>query len=141
MKPLDALQQTLAAEHAAVYVLGVVGGRVSVSAQPRLAEHVASAYTTHRGRRDQVVTMVRAAGGTPVAADVSYQLPTPCRTPAELEECERLVEERCAAIYADLVGSTARANRQWAIDVLADAAVRGLAFGGEPDAFPGVGEL
>jgi hypothetical protein len=40
-----------------------------------------------------------------------------------------------------MVGSTSRANRQWAIDALNDAAVRLLGFGGAPDPFPGVTEL
>ena len=31
MTPLQAMQRTLAGEHAAVYVYGVVGGRVSAS--------------------------------------------------------------------------------------------------------------
>ena len=52
MTPLQALQQTLAGEHAAVYVYGVLGGRVSSSEQPDLARRLSSAYAVHRGRRD-----------------------------------------------------------------------------------------
>ena len=84
MTPLEALQQTLAGEHAAVYVYRALAGRVSSSADPDLASGLAAAYALHRGRRDQLVTMVRAASGDPVAADVSYQLPNPSRTPAQL---------------------------------------------------------
>ena len=40
-----------------------------------------------------------------------------------------------------MVGSTSRANRQWAVDALSDAAVRALTFGGTPEEFPGVPEL
>ena len=40
-----------------------------------------------------------------------------------------------------MVGSTARVNRQWALEALTDAAVRQLSFGGRPDAFPGLPEL
>ena len=36
MTPLDALQTTLAAEHAAVYVYGVLGARTSPAAEPSL---------------------------------------------------------------------------------------------------------
>jgi hypothetical protein len=141
MTPLEALQRTLAAEHAAVYLYGVIGARVSVSAEPELAGRATSAYTTHRGRRDQLTTMVRAAKGTPVAAEVSYRLPNPCRTTAQLSAAGAVVEDRCAGVYADLVAGTSRADRQWAINALTDAAVRRLGFGAEPDAFPGVAEL
>jgi hypothetical protein len=141
VRPLEALQATLAGEHAAVYVYGVVGGRVSQSGQPVLWGRVRSAYTTHRGRRDQLVAMVRAVDAEPVAAETSYDLPNPARTPAQLTRASLEVERRCSAVYADMVGSTWGANRQWAIDALEDAAVRLLGFGGDPEVFPGITEL
>jgi hypothetical protein len=141
MTPLEALQRTLAGEHAAVYVYGVLGGRVSSSTEPGLATRLASAYATHRGRRDQLSEMVRRAKADPVAAETSYRLPTPARTAGQLGSAARVVEERCAAVYADAVGSTSQADRQWAIDALLDAAVRQLSFGARPESFPGVGEL
>lgn len=141
MTPLEALQATLAGEHAAVYVYGVVGGRVSASAQAELAEQVAAAYTIHRGRRDQLMAMVRAADAEPVPAEVSYELPNPASTPAQLRRVARELEQRCAAVYADMVGSTSGANRQWALDALEDTAVRMLGLGVEPEPFPGVEEL
>ena len=141
MTPLQALQQTLAGEHAAVYVYGVLGGRVSDSAEPRLAGRLADAYTTHRSRRDQLTAMVGAAGRQPVAAAVSYRLPNAARTPTELVTAARLTEERCAAVYAAGVGSTARDDRAWMLEALTDTAVRMLAFGARPDPFPGAPEL
>ena len=141
MTPLEALQATLAGEHAAVWVYGAIGGRVSVSTYPDLAARVRAAYTTHRGRRDQVVSMIHALGATPVASKVSYALPNPARTRGQLTRAALDVEERCTSVYADMVGSTSRANRQWAIDALVDSAVRQLGFGGSPDAFPGLSEL
>ncbi len=141
MTPQEALQRTLAGEHAAVYLYGVIGGRVSVSAQAQLWQRVRDAYALHRERRDQLVPMVRAAEADPVPAEVSYDLPNEATTQAELEQAALAVEERCAAVYADMVGSTSGANRQWALEALEDAAVRLLGFGGEPEAFPGIGEL
>ena len=141
MTPLEALQQTLAGEHAAVYVYRALAGRVSASSQPALATGLATAYAIHRGRRDQLIAMVRAAKGDPVAADLSYELPNPSRTPAQLTAGALLTEERCADVYAAMVGSTSRADRQWSIDALLDAAVRQLTFGGTPEEFPGVAEL
>jgi hypothetical protein len=141
MTPLQALQETLAGEHAALYVYGVLGARVSDSGQPVLAARLTAAYTTHRGRRDQLTAMVRAAGGEPVAAELSYRLPNASRTAPQLRAGAAVTERRCAAVYAAAVGSTSRTDRQWAIDALADAAVRELSFGGRPAAFPGVPEL
>jgi hypothetical protein len=139
--PLEALQQTLAGEHAAVYVYGVLGGRVSGSRSPDLATRLAAGYTTHRGRRDQLTAMVRAAGAEPVAAEVSYELPNAAGTAGQLEAAARVLEQRCAEAYAQAVGSTSREARRWAVTALADAAVRQLGFGARPEAFPGVGEL
>lgn len=141
MTPQQALQRTLAGEHAAVYLLGVVGGRLSASAHPELWHRVGDAYPLHRGRRDQLVSMVRATGADPEPAAVSYELPNPALTPLQLRHVALAVEQRCAAVYADLVGSTWGANRQWALDAFEDAAVRQLGFGGEPEPFPGLGEL
>jgi hypothetical protein len=139
--PLEALQEALAGEHAAVYVYGVLGGRVSSSAAPVLSSRLTSAYTTHRGRRDQLTAMVRAAGGEPVAAELSYRLPNPSRTTSQLRAGALVTERRCAAVYAGTVGSTSRGARAWALGALADTAVRELSFGGAPTAFPGAPEL
>lgn len=141
MTPLEALQATLAGEHAAVYVYGVLGGRVSASAQASLADRVRAAYTVHRGRRDQLITMVRAEDEQPVVSEVSYQLPNAATTVDALTAAALVLEQRSTAKYADMVGSTSGAARQWAIDALHDAAVRQLGFGGRAEPFPGIAEL
>ena len=141
MTPIEALQTTLAGEHAAVYVYGVLGGRVSASAEPTLAGALRAAYELHRARRDQVTAMVRAADADPVASEVSYELPNAADSARKCRRAAAETESRCAEVYATMVGSTARANRQWALDALADAAVRQLTFGEDPTSWPGVPEL
>ena len=141
MTPLQALQKTLAGEHAAVYVYGVLGGRVSDSAQPALADALTSAYVAHRTRRDQLRGLVRAHGGDPVASAVSYRLPNACVTSRQLRAAARVTEERCATGYAEAVGSTSRSDRAWLVEALSDTAVRLLGFGGPPSPWPGVPEL
>lgn len=141
MTPLEALQATLAGEHAAIYVYGVLGGRVSASSQSDLANRLVTGYTTHRGRRDQLVAMVRADGAEPRAAEVSYDLATLAVSAPALEKEALRVEQRCTAVYADMVGSTSGANRRWAIDALTAAAVGQLQLDGSPAPFPGVAEL
>jgi len=138
MSPLQALQQALAGEHAAVYLYGVLGGRVPASEHPDLAARLAAGYATHRGRRDRLTALVREAGGEPVAAEVSYRLPNPCRTPGQLRGAALEVERRCADVYAATVAGTARQDRAWAADALGDSAVRQLSFGGTPQPYPGM---
>ena len=144
MTPLESLQATLAGEHAAVYVYGVLGGRVSSSEQPGLASQLRAAYSAHRGRRDQLTAMIVGEDAEPVAAQISYRVPGgtgDTQTPAELTAAALELEQRSAAVYADMVASTAGTERRWAIGALLDATVRSLAFGGAPEAFPGIGEL
>lgn len=141
MTPLDSLQATLAGEHAAVYLYGLLGGRTSYSAEPALWEALRQAFSAHRTRRDQVEQMVRRRGAEPVAAEVAYVAPSPARTPGQVRAAAREVEARCAAVYSDQVGSTTRGERAWALDALADSAVRVLGFGAEAENYPGLPEL
>jgi hypothetical protein len=141
MTPLQALQAALAGEHAAVYVYGVVGGRLSSSAYPTLAARFQSGYVAHRSRRDRLTLLVRDAGEDPVAAAVSYQLANPARTVDQLTRLAHETETRAAETYAQLAGSSSGSTRGWAVDALVDASVRLLGFGGSPSAFPGLPEL
>ncbi|NUR64772.1 MAG: DUF4439 domain-containing protein, partial [Streptomyces sp.] len=68
---LKALQAALAAEHAAVYGYGVVGGRIR---EERRSE-ARAAYDAHRARRDALAREVRDLGAEPVAASAAYALP------------------------------------------------------------------
>ncbi|WP_408899038.1 DUF4439 domain-containing protein [Nocardioides sp. R1-1] len=133
-----ALQTTLAAEHAAVFVYGALGGQTSQSGSPALYAAVTSAYAVHRARRDQLTARVRTVGAVPVAAEPGYALPDDLGTPAGVAARARALEESAAATYAYLVASTTADDRAWAIEALIDAAVRGLGFGARPDRLPGI---
>jgi hypothetical protein len=134
---LAALQTTLAAEHAALYVLGVLGGQTSQSASPTLFATVTAAYADHRGRRDHLVRAVTDRGGSPVAAEVAYDVPADLGTPDAVTRRGLRLERDCAATYAFLVASSAGDLRAWALRALQATAVRQLAFGGAPEEFPG----
>ncbi len=134
----EALQATLAAEHAAVFVYAALGGQASQSAQPGLYDRITAAYRLHRTRRDELIGLVRAAGGEPVAAEPGYQLPADLGTPAALTARALRLEQDAASTYAYLVASSTGATRTWAVTALLDAAVRGLGFGGRPETFPGL---
>lgn len=139
--PLDALQATLAAEHAAVHVYAVLGGRISSVAAPVAAARLRAAYEAHRARRDQLRSSIADLGAEPVAAAVSYRVDARTRDPEQLLGVARVTEERCAAVYAELVASSAGPHRRWAIGALTDAAVRQLGFGGSAGVYPGASEL
>ncbi|MEW1780184.1 ferritin-like domain-containing protein [Streptomyces sp. NPDC086777] len=133
---LKALQAALAAEHAAVYGYGVVGGRIGGQ---RLAE-ARSAYDAHRAGRDALVREVRDLGGTPVAASAAYALPFAVTDTATAVRLAAELEERVADVYSDLVRASAGERRGSAAAALREAAVRAVRWNGESVAFPGLAE-
>lgn len=134
----DALQTALAAEHAAVFVYGALGGQTSQSATPTLYAAVIDGYVTHRGRRDELVQRIDALGDHPLAAEPAYDLPVDLSTAVAVSERALALERACAATYAFVVASTSGADRRWGVDALLDAAVRELSFGGRPERLPGL---
>lgn len=140
MSALAALQTTLAAEHAAVYVLGALGGRTSQSRMPELFRAVTAAYEAHRARRDHLTREIDGLGARPVASEPAYELPSRYETPAEIARAALGVERSCASTYSWVVANTAGNRRRWAIAALNEAAVRELVFRGTPEIFPGADE-
>lgn len=136
---LDALQGTLAAEHAAIFELGALGGRAAELTQPQLRVAMDAAYAVHVRRRDELRAVVSSAGAQPVAAEPAYRLPSPLVTAAQIEAEALRVERACVTTYAALVAATAGAERRWAIEALATTAVGEAEFGGRPQALPGLG--
>lgn len=136
MTYVDALQTTLAAEHAAVYVYAYLGGQASSSREPDLATALGAAYAAHLARRDDVTARLVAAGAAPTASAAAYDLPDD-RTPRQLAAAALGLEQACAATYLALVASTPTSDRAWAVGLLTDAALRSLTFGGRPETYPG----
>jgi hypothetical protein len=134
---VDALQATLAGEHAAVYLYGVFGAQASQSRQPALYRRLLDAFHVHRSRRDHLTVVIAAAGADPVASEVTYDLPDAMATATELNDAALQVERRIARTYGQLIESTAGAERRWALVALDDSAVRQLEFRGTPEMFPG----
>ncbi|HET9379431.1 MAG TPA: ferritin-like domain-containing protein, partial [Streptomyces sp.] len=126
----------LAAEHAAVYGYGVVGGRIG---EERRGE-ARAAYDAHRARRDTLVRAVRDLGGSPVAAAAGYALPFAVPDPAAALRLAVELEERTAGVYSDLVRSAEGERRAAAAEALREAAVRAVRWRGGSVAFPGLAE-
>jgi hypothetical protein len=137
---IEPLQTALAAEHAAVFVYGALGGRTSRLATPELFDAVAAAYAAHRARRDLLAREVTDLGGVAVAAEPAYEVPQPLVTPDQVTRAALDVERDCATTYAWLVANTAGPVRRRAIATLNETAVRELVFRGTPETFPGTNE-
>jgi hypothetical protein len=134
---LDALQQTLAAEHAALYVVGYLGAQTSASAEPALHAALTDAYAAHRSLRDELVARVRAAGAEPVAAAASYDLVEVGGDPVRIARRAVALEQACSAAYGYLVGSSPSSERRFAVEALVETALREVGLGGRPRPFPG----
>ncbi|MFF4805711.1 ferritin-like domain-containing protein [Streptomyces sp. NPDC001351] len=135
-KELKALQAALAAEHAAVYGYGVVGGRI----RPGRRTEARAAYDAHRARRDALTREVRDLGGTPVASAAAYALPFPVPDSAAAVRLATELEDRVAGVYSDLVRATVGERRRTAAGAMREAAVRAVRWSGESVAFPGLAE-
>ncbi len=133
----DPRQDLLAAEHAAVWLFATLGGRVSRSAAPDLADALTRAHQMHRARRDQLTAELSAEDAEPVPAEAGYVLPNEARTTVQLAAAALEVESRCTAIYSAAVARTSGAGRARAVRALVDSAVRQLTFGGVPAPLPG----
>ncbi len=141
MTTLASLQETLAGEHAALFLYGDYGAHTSASAEPKLFELVSLLYRTHRARRDQLRTMISDRAGVPIAAKATYDIPTVLSTAAAVRRHCIATEERCAEVYAALVANTAGTDREWAIAMLTDTATARILLGGQAQTFPGAPEL
>lgn len=126
----EPLQEALSAEHAAVFAYGVIGGVLRDNNELAVAAHDA-----HRGRRDQLLSRL---GERAVPAEPAYSLPFRVDHPRQARRLARVVEQRCAAVYADVVSRTTGAERALAAEVLTECAVRALSWGADPEPFPGL---
>lgn len=135
-KSLRAAQAALAAEHAAVYGYGALGGRLEGGRR----SDAAAASDAHRARRDTLARKVRDLGGTPVAAHAAYDLPFAVRDPASAMRLAAVIEDRVAGVYSDLVRAADGSLRQDAAGALREAAVRAVRWRGTGVAFPGLAE-
>lgn len=137
---VDALQGALGAQHAAVHVLGHLGGVVSATTEPDLHALLRERHQWHRDLRDRLVVAVRNAGAVPTPAAAAYALPDAEDAPAtRLAGGE--VEERCCQAYAVLVAASSTELRATASEALVATARAMVAWGVAPVSFPGAPEL
>jgi hypothetical protein len=133
MSQTDALQAALAGEHAAIYAIGVAGGHL----RARRFTAAQDLYTRHLVRRDRLRELVLAAGADPAAAEPAYDLPAQVADPNSAAALIRLIEQRLAAVYGDLVATAeTSAIRTFAVQAVVAAAREQIIWGGVPTTFP-----
>lgn len=140
---VDAVQDALSAEHAAVWTYGLVSAFIAV---PQQVAEVADGANAHRARRDVTERWLRDAGATPRPPAAAYLPPQPVDSAASAIAALISVEtDACVAWRGVLERTEDGALRQSALDALTVSAVRATrwrkAAGLTPTsiAFPGAG--
>ena len=136
-----ALGEALAAEHAAVWGYGVVGGALADDARQQAAD----AEAAHRDVRDQVSALLASREADVVDAEGGYALPFPVLSEIDAAALGAVLEDGTAAAWVRVLDQAAeRSTRELAVGVLSAAEVRAVgwrvAAGQSPvtRAFPGL---
>lgn len=133
------LQDCLAAEHAALYGYGVLGGRLAgVVADATWRTLADAAYAEHRVRRDDLAQLLVRNDAVPVAAEPAYSTPFDVTTLGDCQRLARLIESRCGAVYADAVSRSVTDVRELMARALTACALRETNWGRAVQAFPGL---
>jgi Domain of unknown function (DUF4439) len=132
---IDAAQQALAGEHAAMWAYAFItprAGRRAPLGVPSLVEH--------RRRRDALVDWLRAHQAEPVIAKPGYALPFQVSSASTAAALARRVEDGCARQWVQVIQAAVGQPALLSIaqHSLTDSAGRRVRWGGVPDALPGI---
>ncbi|BAJ31079.1 MULTISPECIES: ferritin-like domain-containing protein [Kitasatospora] len=130
-----ALQNALAAEHAAVYGYGVVGAFLPTGPQ---REDARTTYAAHQARRDTWQRVLSGTGASPTAAAAGYRLPFQVKDAPTATQLAAYLETQLTAAYADL--AAAPAYRAAAATALRDSTLRAAHWGADLPALPGLAD-
>ena len=131
---IAALQDALAAEHAAVYGYGVVGAMLAGTEQA----DARADWTAHQFARDTLITMLNKLGATPVAASPAYKLPFAVTSAKSAASLAATLENGVTRAYLGLVAISNPALRAFAAQAMQASANRAAAWSGTTVAFPGM---
>jgi hypothetical protein len=116
----DPLAAALAAEHAAIFGYGVVGGHLTGPDQ----EAARQADAAHRARRDALLIRLTAAKKDIPAAAPAYKLPFPVTDRASAVRLAIALEERTGRVWRLALTANTGEVRKLSLDALTDCAVR-----------------
>jgi hypothetical protein len=131
---IAALQDALAAEHAAVYGYGVVGAMLGGTEQA----DARADWTAHQFARDTLITMLNRLGATPVAASPAYRLPFAVTSAKSAARLAVILENGVTQAYLGLVAISNPTLRAFAAQAMQASANRAVAWSGTTVAFPGM---
>lgn len=77
-------------------------------------------------------------GERPVAAAPAYRVPVQVSGPDTASRLARILESRCAVVYARSTAQLLPGERRFVSTALVDCATRGVSWGTEASAFPGL---
>jgi hypothetical protein len=141
MTALDALQDCLAAEHAAIYGYGVLGGVLGGTTADADIGRAREAYDAHLRRRDDLRERIHAFGEEPVVAEPAYAVPERIDDVGSCRRLAQQLEASAAAVYAAAVAETVEELRELVGRALTECALRADAWGAPDDVLPGLDEL
>jgi hypothetical protein len=118
--PSESLAAALAAEHAAIFGYGVVGGHLDKAGQDAARQ----AEVAHRNRRDALLVRLVEANATPPAAAPAYTVAFPVIDRASALRLAIELEEGTARAWRQATGTTSGDERKMSLDALMDCAVR-----------------
>lgn len=117
---IDALQTALAAEHAALWMYGLVA-----AFDPEMSDTVAAAITSHQTTRDTAADLIVTGGAIPVGPEPAYTAPESATDKKSAEHLAQVIEADCAAAWRAVTGFTDDATlRGTALAVLTECAMR-----------------
>ncbi|TYP82702.1 ferritin-like domain-containing protein [Blastococcus xanthinilyticus] len=120
-----ALDEALAAEHAAVWGYGVVGAALP----PGERAAAAAAEAVHRDLRDRLIALLAERGAEPALPEAGYALPFPVLSPVDAASLAATVEEGGVAAWLRVLDRAAeRSSRALAMEVLGAAEVRAVGW-------------
>ncbi|MEU5262594.1 ferritin-like domain-containing protein [Amycolatopsis sp. NPDC021455] len=125
---VDPLQVALAAEHAAVWVYGLVGAFLPGD----FGDAEKSGAAEHALRRDFLQTLLSASGATPVAPEPAYVPKKPVTDAASAAQVVATAEADCASAWLAVINHTDDAGlRTTALHALVAASRRGTPWRSE----------
>jgi hypothetical protein len=127
---MSLLQAWLALEHEAIWLYGLIGGRVN-----DLDEDAAKSWDRHRDVRDRLVAVIGSTGEVPIAPSMGYE-PTTIDSVGSARRAAQSVENRIASACVAALASDADRGR--ALKGLTSAARAAVMWGATPEAFPGL---
>lgn len=127
---LESWQAWLAVEHEAVWLYGLIGGRLD-----DLSDEARAAWNRHRDARDWLTAQIRSAGEEPDGPHLSY----PEAAVDSIADARRSAQTIEATVQTAAVACIGDAARRSEIVAALRASARSAAtWGAKPTAFPGL---